>query len=212
MAYGVQDVLDVGAGTGISSAQFVERGARVLAVEPDERMAELLRAKGITTEVSTFEEWDSEARRFDLVVFAASFHWVDPAIALPKVRALLTDHGHLAMMWNRVRPTGALAPRVAEIIDEYSDGHTAETARTSAELHHLLSDAGYRSSERQYSRRYRLTADDFVALQFTYSRFLVLDDQRADQLRAGLLDVIAGEDVVMGGDTVAIIATAHGDG
>jgi SAM-dependent methyltransferase len=201
-------VLDVGAGTGISSVQFAERDADVLGVEPDARMAELARHKGIRTEVATFEEWDPAGRSFDLVVFAASFHWVDPAVALPKVRQLLTARGRLAMMWNRVRPVGALAPRLAEVIDAFADGHSAESARSSAEVHELLEGAGFSSSERQYTRRYRLSAADFLALQFTYSRFLVLDEQRAATLRSRLADVIAGGDVEMGGDTVAIIATA----
>lgn len=56
VAYGGHRVLDVGAGTGISSAQFADRAADVLAVEPDTRMAELARAKGIRTEIATFED------------------------------------------------------------------------------------------------------------------------------------------------------------
>lgn len=209
MAYGGHRVLDVGAGTGISSVQFADRAADVLAVEPDTRMAELARRKGIRTEVATFETWEPQGRRFDIVVFAASFHWVDPAVALPKVRELLTERGRLAMMWNRLRPVGPLASRIVDVIDDYSDGHAAESARSSAELHELLTDAKYDSSERQYSRRYRLSAADFIALQFTYSRFLVLDEQRAAELRRRLTDVIGEDDVDMGGDTVAIIATAR---
>lgn len=201
-------MLDVGAGTGISSLQFAERRTDVLAVEPDPRMAEVARHKGIRTEIATFEEWEPNGRSFDIVVFAASFHWVNPAIALPKARELLTARGRVAMMWNRLRPVGALAPRLIEVIDGYADGHAAERARGSDEIHGLLSEAGFSSSERQYSRRFRLSAADFIALQFTYSRFLVLDAERADQLRAHLTETIAGDDVEMGGDTVAIIATA----
>lgn len=208
MAHGVRNVLDVGAGTGISSVQFANRAADVLAVEPDARMAELARHKGIRTETATFEQWDPRGRRFDLVVFAASFHWVDPHVALPKVHRLLAARGHLALMWNRVRPVGRLAPRLSAVIDRYADGHAAESGRSSDEIHDLLTAAGFSSSQRQYPRRFRLSADDFIALQFTYSRFLVLDAERSAQLRARLTDTIAGDDVEMGGDTVAIIATA----
>lgn len=144
-------------------------------------------------------------------MFAASFHWVDPAVALPKVRELLTERGRLAMMWNRLRPTGRLAPRLIEVlddVDEQVDGHAAESARSSADLHDMLAGAEYDSSERQYSRRYRLSAADFIALQFTYSRFLVLEERRAAELRRRLVDVIGDDDVDLGGDTVAIIATA----
>lgn len=171
-------------------------------------MADIARHKGIRTEVATFEDWEPKGRTFDIVVFAASFHWVNPAIALPKARELLTARGRVAMMWNRLRPVGALAPRLVEVIDGYADGHAAESARGSDEINELLAEAGFTSSERQHSRRFRLSAADFIALQFTYSRFLVLDTERATQLRARLTEVIAGDDVEMGGDTVAIIATA----
>ena len=86
-------VLEAGAGTGIASMQMIERGANVLAVEPDTRMAAVAQAKGIPVELATFEDWDPAGRRFDRVVFAASFHWVDPAVALPKIRGLLNDGG-----------------------------------------------------------------------------------------------------------------------
>jgi SAM-dependent methyltransferase len=45
LARGAQRVLDVGAGTGIASEQFLGQGADVLAVEPDPRMAEIAKEK-----------------------------------------------------------------------------------------------------------------------------------------------------------------------
>ena len=52
-------VLDVGAGTGILSAQLAAAGAELLAVEPDEQMAAVGRAKGILFECNTFEDWQA---------------------------------------------------------------------------------------------------------------------------------------------------------
>src|ERR1700754_5064037 len=84
LSRGTRTVLDVGAGTGIASEQLLGKGVDVLAVEPDPRMAEIAKEKGIPIEIGTFESWDPAERRFDLVVFGQSFHWVDPRIALPK--------------------------------------------------------------------------------------------------------------------------------
>src|ERR1700704_2134788 len=97
LSRGGQRVLDVGAGTGIASEQLLGRGADVLAVEPDPRMAEIANEKGIPIEIGTFESWDPAERSFDLVVFGQSFHWVNPDIALPKAHALLSRGGHLAL-------------------------------------------------------------------------------------------------------------------
>src|ERR1700756_1544723 len=97
LAPGAGRVLEAGAGTGIASMQMIERGADLLAVEPDTRMAPVAQAKGIPGEIATFEQWDPAGRQFDRVVFAASFHWVNPTVALPKVRELLSDGGKLAL-------------------------------------------------------------------------------------------------------------------
>jgi SAM-dependent methyltransferase len=78
----------------VSQRPSWSRPARhVLAVEPDERMARLAAAKGIRVEQASFEEWRPADREFDLVVFAQSFHWVDPRLALQKVAAILRKGG-----------------------------------------------------------------------------------------------------------------------
>ncbi|MDT5017827.1 MAG: hypothetical protein QOD39_3987, partial [Mycobacterium sp.] len=114
-------VLDVGAGTGIASEQFLARKINVLAVEPDPRMAEIARDKGIPIEIGTFESWDPAGRRFDLVVFGSSFHWVNPDIALPKVHGLLSSGGRLALMWNHVVPTHPTRSDLAEVYRDYME-------------------------------------------------------------------------------------------
>lgn len=51
------DVLDVGCGTGIAARQFQAAGCTVLGIEPDARMADFARARGLQVEVATFEAW-----------------------------------------------------------------------------------------------------------------------------------------------------------
>jgi SAM-dependent methyltransferase len=60
-----RDFLDVGIGTGISAWPFQQEGCRVLGIEPDPRMAELARARGLEVEIAKFEEWDGSGRTFD---------------------------------------------------------------------------------------------------------------------------------------------------
>src|ERR1700753_1748114 len=114
-------VLEAGGGTGIASMQMIRRGDDVFAGAPDTRMAAVAQAKGIPVELSTFEDWDPAGRRFDLVVFAASFHWVDPAMALPKIRGILDDGGKLALIWNRLRPTNPTRAEFESIYRDYMD-------------------------------------------------------------------------------------------
>src|SRR4051812_43677210 len=78
-------VLDIGCGTGIASCCLAARGARVLGVEIDTRMAEVARGHGIDVEVSSFETWDAAGRTFDLVVSGQAWHWVDPVVGPARV-------------------------------------------------------------------------------------------------------------------------------
>ena len=211
MAFGGRSVLDVGAGTGIASKQFADRGADVLAVDPDARMAALATAKGIHTELATFEDWQPEGRTFDLVAFAASFHWVDPDVALPKVREILAPRGHLALIWNRLRPGGRHALRLTDVLHDYADAHGAERPTARGKFLAMLIDAGFVATEHAYPRRIRMSASDWIALQFTYSRFLVLEPNRRAELRKRLGDVIGDDDVEVEGDTLAIVASIAAD-
>ena len=91
------DVLDVGCGTGIAARQFQAAGCTVLGVEPDARMAEFARARGLAVEGATFEAWDPGGRRFDTVIAAQSWHWVDPASGAAKAATVLRPGGRLAV-------------------------------------------------------------------------------------------------------------------
>lgn len=98
-------VLDVGAGTGRASLALSDRGAHVLAVEPDPGMAAVLRrrAEGWAVDVqeAAFEECVVPPASFDLVVAAQSWHWVDHEQGVRVAADALVPGGHLCLWWNR---------------------------------------------------------------------------------------------------------------
>src|SRR6266436_1704987 len=78
-------VLEVGCGTGQATRSLAALGLSVTAVEPGAGMAALARRRlaafgSVEVENSTFEEWDDGGRRFDVVVAASAWHWVDPSV------------------------------------------------------------------------------------------------------------------------------------
>ena len=100
VAGGTPSVLDIGCGTGKAAELFIARGCSVVGVEADSRMADVARRKGIAVEVSDFERWDARDRRFDLVVAAQAWHWMDPDVAPAKAADTLWPGGRLALFWN----------------------------------------------------------------------------------------------------------------
>jgi SAM-dependent methyltransferase len=200
-------ILEAGAGTGIASMQLIERGADVLAVEPDARMAAVAQAKGIPVELATFEDWEPAGRRFDRVVFAASFHWVDPAVALPKVRGILNDAGKLALIWNRLRPTNPTRAEFETIYRDYMDVETHRGDGNPDEIVDMITAAGFTVSQRKYPHDLHYSAQHWVDIAFTFSHQLILDADKATELRARLAERIGPAGVSVGGDAVAILCT-----
>jgi SAM-dependent methyltransferase len=109
------DVLDVGCGTGIASRQMAQRGARVLGVELDSRMAEIARRHGIDVEIAAFEGWDAAGRTFDLVTSAQAWHWLDLPVATAKAASVLRPGGRLCLIWNAGSQPDDLADALEEV-------------------------------------------------------------------------------------------------
>ncbi|MFF7755024.1 class I SAM-dependent methyltransferase [Streptomyces sp. NPDC007971] len=103
------DVLDVGCGTGIAARQFQAAGCTVLGIEPDVRMADFARARGLQVEVATFEAWQSAGRTFDAVVAAQSWHWVEPVAGVAKAARVLRPGGRLAIFGHVYEPPTEVA-------------------------------------------------------------------------------------------------------
>ena len=185
----------------------------MLAVEPDPRMAEIARNKGIPIEIGTFESWDPAERRFDLVVFGQSFHWVNPDIALPKVHRLLPSGGRLALMWNRLFPTHPTHSDLAEIYRDYMDpgslvfGGSPNGLVDTERMIAPITASGFTVEERTYPRDAHYSTEHWLDLAFTHSNHLILAAEKASELRARLAERIGSKGVSVGGDTLLILAT-----
>lgn len=200
-------VLDVGAGTGIAATQLADAGADVLAVEPDERMARLAAAKGIRVEQATFEDWQSAGHEFDLVVFAQSFHWVDPRPALQKVAAILRPGGRLALLANRIVPTTPTQQDLDEINADYVDVTATSIVNAERDVVVLIEECGFSIERRTCVEQIHYAGEDYLNLVFTYSNRLVLDPTAQAELRSRLARRIGTAGVDARNDAVAIVCT-----
>lgn len=96
------DVLEVGSGTGQATRSLAPLVRSVTAVEPGAGMVavareRLARVNNVEFETSTFEQWDARGRRFDAIVAASSWHWVDPSIGWRHAHDLLRPGGWMAL-------------------------------------------------------------------------------------------------------------------
>ncbi|WP_432790171.1 methyltransferase domain-containing protein [Brevibacterium sp. K11IcPPYGO002] len=204
-------ILDVGSGTGILASQLRSAGAEILAVEPDDEMAAVARSKGLDVDVSTFENWDPRGRTFDLVSFGQSFHWVDPLVALPKIRTMLRPGGSLALAWNDIEPQGELKARLNAVVARFhADGRTAslgsrasrgteanqdttagrgttESVPAVEPVEHpaltQLRDAGFTPNETTVVEDLHDSRHEWLSMVFTYSAQLTMDPVKRAVMR-----------------------------
>ena len=103
-------VLEVGPGTGQATRRLLDLGADVVAVEPDDRLAEHIRSVGVTVLNEPLEDAELPAESFDLAVAASSFHWIDEETGLAKVAAALRPGGWAALWWTHSGAEEQLSP------------------------------------------------------------------------------------------------------
>jgi SAM-dependent methyltransferase len=134
-------VLEVGCGTGQATRSLAALGCSVTAVEPGAGMAALTRQRfaacdNVEVEDSTFEKWDDAGRRFDVLVAASSWHWIDPAIGWRRAHDLLLPGGWMALFGNVV----VRRPGEPEVYDQTADLHERFSPGNSGWGHPPLED------------------------------------------------------------------------
>jgi SAM-dependent methyltransferase len=97
--------LEIGAGTGKATVSLAARGLEVTCLEPDPRMAAVLRRNmrdfpQVSVRESALEDHAGPDGAFGLVLAAQSWHWLDPTRRLDLVRRALRSGGALALLWN----------------------------------------------------------------------------------------------------------------
>jgi SAM-dependent methyltransferase len=121
---GRSSVLEVGCGTGQATRSLAALGCSVTAVEPGTDLAALARQRlaafgNVEVANSTFEEWDDRGRRFDVLVAASAWHWVDPSIGWRRAHEVLHRGGRTALLGNVV----VRRPGEPEVYAETADLH-----------------------------------------------------------------------------------------
>ncbi|GIE99008.1 class I SAM-dependent methyltransferase [Paractinoplanes rishiriensis] len=95
-----RSVVELGAGTGKATAVLTGFGVPYTAVEPDPRMAAVLRANFPAVEVTecTFEEWTPPAGGVDLITCATAWQWMEPETRNRRAYDALVPGGVLAIL------------------------------------------------------------------------------------------------------------------
>ncbi len=117
-------IADIGSGTGILTGQLLEKGFRVIAVEPNADMRrvaeENLRKNPLFTSVAaTAESTALPDGNIDLITVAQAFHWFNRQAFREECRRVLKPGAYVALVWNNRDENSALVAENDRIIRKY---------------------------------------------------------------------------------------------
>ncbi|HUG64659.1 MAG TPA: class I SAM-dependent methyltransferase [Gaiellaceae bacterium] len=203
-------VLEIGPGTGQATRRLLELGADLLvAIEPDPALAEyLLDALGsrVDVRVTTLEDAELEPAEYDLAVAASSFHWVEEALALAKLRPAMRSGGSIAIWWtsfgDEMRPD-AFSLALDPLFEDIPHGPSGPTegrpsfARDVERRLAAMDAAGFEDAEHA-ELRWR-NAWDTAGIRGLYSTFSPLSALEPARREAFLDEVAQIADTEFGG-------------
>lgn len=197
-------VLEIGAGTGQATRGLLGRGWKVVALEPGPALAAVARqtlggAGDVDVHVSTFEQWERHGQRFDLIVAATSWHWLDGRVAYRKAAEALGDDGSLAIIaTDHVLPPDGddFFRDVQEVYEQVGmgdgqGGPEPPEAISAPDVKAIVSSGFFTPPivhRYLWSRDY--TAEEYLALLSTYSNHIAARPGQRDTLFARVRELI----------------------
>lgn len=184
-------VVELGAGTGIFTAQLVAAGASVLAVEPVPAMRRAIADgdPGATVVDGTAERIPVDDGAAATVVAAQAFHWFDHGPAIDEIARVLRPGGHLVTVWN-VRDYSV---SWVEACTEITDRHAGDTPRhrTMQWRRAIDGDARFTAeADLQFDNPWPSSPELVVARTRSTSFVAALDEPTRDAVLAEILAVV----------------------
>ena len=198
-------VLEIGCGPGKASVALAKRGYRLHCIELGSKLAAIARERlaafpTARVTVGAFETLETETR-YDLIVSAQAFHWIDPAVRVSRAAELLRPGGSLAIWWNkhvRVAADRGFFDAAQEIYREIVPGMEAELLKLrkpedvpQPERDELIRSGLFetvRTRTHLWERSYR--ASEYARLLGTYSDHLALPSSVRGRLLGGIEGLI----------------------
>ncbi|MDQ6929618.1 MAG: methyltransferase domain-containing protein [Candidatus Eremiobacteraeota bacterium] len=184
-------IADLGAGTGISSRLLAERGAQVVAIDPNpEMLTHAQRHTRVRFVRASAEETGLPGHSIDLITAFQAFHWFSRDVTMLEVSRVLKRCGRIAAVWNDRERAGPFAIAYQEFIETFGDDvATIDRGRHVASPEQTLTDAGFaRVERRDFEHFHRMDAAAFIGYARSCS-YLPVQGAQYDRLRAGLEEI-----------------------
>jgi len=185
-------VIDIGAGTGISTRALAEAGAHAIAIEPNDDMRALAISLGTDARPGTATATGLANRCADAITSFQAFHWFANATALREFRRLLRDPGRIALVWNDRELRDPFTAAMRELEARLGEASMLATIDFSDDkLEPLLREGGFGSIQvRTFANSQRMDEEQLLGRVRSLS-FAPREGQAFDEMIAELQNLFA---------------------
>ncbi|GAP94949.1 class I SAM-dependent methyltransferase [Leptolyngbya sp. NIES-2104] len=197
-------ILEVGCGSGVATVDFARLGYSIDAVEPNLEFCRLAEQHcsdypQVRIIPQTFEEWQVEPGKFQIVLAANAWHWISSDIKYVKASEALQKNGALVLLWNMsLEPSYEVYQVLNEVYQQFAPSVAPkyEGKETQEEilqgLGKLIGDSGLFGLPVQESIECDRVYDTerYLSLLSSYSQYIALEPTAREALFAGLRTVI----------------------
>ena len=182
-------ILEVGCGTGKATQSFAERGYELVCLDIGADLLTVARKRlkkfpNVSLVEQAFEEWKPK-RKFDLVISATAFHWVDPKVRYLRASEALESQGFLAVFSNQhVRKKEGFFAEVQNLYDRYYLPLTVSRPMHATNFPGV--EAFHSPVRRVYPWTQTYSSEQYIKLLSTYSDHIALPDKNRSLLFDGI--------------------------
>jgi len=213
-----KSLLEVGCGTGQATEPFLKIKCKLTAVELGEKLALYTREKfkayiNFNVVRSSFEDYDCDYNKFDMLYSATAFHWIPDEIGYKKAYRIIRSGGTIALFWNRPSPNDKDNPVhqkiqsiYRELLPQWGNKVTHSQDKQKYSSVNKIEQYGFVNVEfKQYHNIRKMTGIEYVELLNTYSDHIALEKPMKSLLFDGIRTAIEefGNEIIIN-DTVEL--------
>ncbi|KKW01574.1 MAG: hypothetical protein A2898_03580 [Candidatus Kerfeldbacteria bacterium RIFCSPLOWO2_01_FULL_48_11] len=184
-------ILEIGIGTGLATIPFARLGNPITANDISYTLIRLAKKKlkkyrNISYVIGQFEKARLPSNRYGLMYSAQTFHWIDPGARFSKTSRLLKKGGTLALFWNAHWYDRGVGKMALKIHNKYS---RAKGGKADEIIQQLFRDRRFTNGvSRQYRFTVKITRQQYIDMQTSYSWYIALSKKRKEVALAELTD------------------------
>ena len=186
-------ILEIGCGTGKATRAFAERGYELVCLDIGADLIAVAKKRlrefpNVSFVEEAFEAWEPEGK-FDLIISATAFHWIDPKVRYVKASEVLESEGFLAVFFNQhVKKDEGFFAESQSLYDRYYAPLTTNRST------HATDFPGVEVFQDPIKRVYPWTqtyaSEQYIKLLSTYSDHIALPDENRNRLFEGIVNLI----------------------